>query len=289
MDLQKLLVDYDLDFNISKRPLVDMDNNPSGYFGLFNDKINKCINTVKSSYHVVQNEEIVDLMLKGIKPFEGELKVTKGGILNEGRKIFLQLGIEGDGIMGNDRIKRYVTLIDSNDGSTSLCVGVGDLTMSCSNQFFKFYKEGQHKFRHTVSIQEKIKQLPFLIENSLEQSLKRIELYKKFAATSIHKELAHQLVNEMMGYDRVSTSEEDFRKLSTRGLNTMNNLYDCLDIEMKSKGETGWGLFSGITRYTTHHKSKMNRANGDVESLMFGDTYKMNQKALEFVSDLVMS
>lgn len=286
MTAEQILVENDLDFNVSKRALQDADGNPSGYYGLYNDRLNKCINTVKEGYHVSQNKDIVDLVLEGIKPFDGTLSVQKGGIINEGRKVFLQLAIEGDGVIQNDRIKRYITVIDSNDGSTSLSIGVGDLTMSCQNQFFKFYKEGQSKFRHTPSLEEKMKEIPKLIGVNLEESFRRMELYKHLSETSIHSQLAHEFVNKMLGYDREITPEEDFRKLSTRSINTMNDLYDCIDIETKSKGMNLWGLHSGLTRYTTHKKPKLNRENGDVESLMFGGVYRMNQASLKFIEDV---
>ena len=82
--------------------------------------------------------------------------------------------------MGDDIIQRNITIIDSNDGSSGLSVGVGDLTMSCSNQFFQFYKKGM-KFRHTASIEDKIKALPSLIGDALGQSLRLIETYKTLA------------------------------------------------------------------------------------------------------------
>ena len=83
----------------------------------------------------------------------------------------MQLQIEGDSKVGDDIIKRYVTVIDSNDGSTGLSVGIGDFTMSCQNQFFRFYKEGNAKFRHTATLNEKIKSIPTLIETALNDLL----------------------------------------------------------------------------------------------------------------------
>ena len=59
----------------------------------------------------------------------------------------MQLLIKGNSKVGNDTIKRYITLIDSNDGTTSLSVGLGELVMSCSNQFFKFYKDDIKQFQ----------------------------------------------------------------------------------------------------------------------------------------------
>ena len=105
-----------------------------------NPKTGETINTVKASYHVTQNEEIVEQVVKGMENY-GELSVSKAYSINGGRRVALQLGIEGQSTVNGDEIKKYVTIVDSNDGTSGLGVGIGNLTMSCQNQFYKFYKD----------------------------------------------------------------------------------------------------------------------------------------------------
>jgi glycerol-3-phosphate dehydrogenase len=75
----------------------------------------------------------------------------------------MQLEIEGIGKVNDDVIKRYITILDSNDGSMSLSIGIGDLTLSCTNQFARFYAKSDARFRHSA-IADKIKTIPFVIE-----------------------------------------------------------------------------------------------------------------------------
>lgn len=274
---------HGLDFNISKRALFDEQGNVTGYYGLFNDKINKCIHTVKQGYHVSQNDEVVDMVLQGIAPFGSSLSVQKAGVLDEGRKVFIQLAIEGMSRVAGDIIKRYITVIDSNDGSTSLSVGIGDLTMSCQNQFWKFYKKG-NRMRHSASLEQKLKELPRMIELSLGQSLKQMELYNQLAEVSVTRELAHKMVNYVLGFDRTSGSIilDDKSKAS---LEKMTNLYNAIEIEMNQKGDNMWGLHSGVTRFTTHNVTpKAKRENIKIESQLVGGIYQMNQKSLKFAT-----
>jgi len=284
MNKQEILVANGLDFNISKRPLFDGDGNTSGYYGLYNDKLGKCINTVKEGYHVSQNEEIVELVLQGIKPFGNDLFVQKAGVINEGRKVFLQLGIIGDSHINGDTIERYITILDSNDGSTSLSVGIGDLTMSCANQFFKFYKAGESKFRHSANLETKMLEIPYLIETALNRSLKQVEIYKVLATKDISRDLAHKLVHDLLGFDKVYTSVKDLSEKSTRSINKMEALYNAIETEINDKGLNLWGLHSGVTRFTTHDISAPRRENGRIETSMLGAGYKMNQKSFDFVT-----
>jgi len=279
--VQEILVAHGLDFRIEKEQYVRNDK-PTGYYGLFNSKTQECINVVKEGYTVSQNDEVVEVVLEGMRPFGNDLRVSKAGSIHGGRKVYLQLEIEGDGHINGDRIKRYVTVIDSNDGSTSLSIGVGDECMRCQNQFYKFYKAGESKFRHTATIAQRIKEIPMLIETALNASLKQMDLYKNFASTEISKDLAHKMVKHVLGYDQVLTSMDVLSSKSTRSINIMERLYSDIETEFSQVGNNMWALFGGITRYTTHSMSSPKRDNGKIESLLSGTAYNLNQKALEF-------
>jgi hypothetical protein len=278
--VNEILVAHNLDFRIEKERLLSTTGKETPFFGLFNDKTGECINSVKEGYTVSQNDEVVELVLRGMEGF-GELSVSKAGSLNGGRKVFLQLGIDGMSLVGDERIKRYVTIIDSNDGSTGLSVGIGELVMSCQNQFFKFYKNGQSKLRHTASLTQRIKELPYLIEMALAESLKLTETYKQFQSTPVTRALADEMVKYLLGFDNNMSIKAD-AELSTRSRNAMDSLYNHIEKETNQKGMNMFGLFSGVTSWTTHEKSAPRRENGREESIMTGTNYRTNEQGLEF-------
>lgn len=284
--VQEILDANGLNFRIEKAPLLATNENGeqmlTPYYGLFNTSSGECINTCKEGYHVSQNADVVEMVLKGIEGYSDKLSVTKAGSINGGRRVFMQLGIEGDSKVGNDIIKRYVTIIDSNDGSTGLSVGIGDFTMSCSNQFFKFYKKGDAKFRHTATLQQKIQTIPMLIQTALSESIKQIKVYNTFQSTEVSRDLANRMVKSILGYDKVITSVAEQSKLTSRSLAIMDDLYSHIEHEMNEKGENLWGLHSGVTRWTTHSKPGPKRDNGHIESMLVGVGYKKNQDSLNF-------
>ena len=292
--VQEILVQNGLDFRIEKLPMIGnlfIGNDENGlpmyksiksdYFGLYNTKSGNIINQVKASYEVSQNDEIIELVLEGMKPFEDTLKVTKAGSLNDGRKTFVQLGIEGMSKVGTENIKRYVTIIDSNDGSTSLSVGIGELVMSCQNQFFKFYKDSQSKYRHTAALRQRILELPYLIEKTLLESIRLTETYEKWQSTEISRNLSNELVKSLLGFDRLMSIKKE-SELSTKSLNYMESLYSHIEKEMNQKGDNLFGLFSGVTSWTTHEKSAPKRENGRLESLMIGTNNRTNNDAFSW-------
>ncbi len=278
-----ILSAHGLDFTINKFPLGATSEKGEAlltpYYGLFNSKSGECINTCKEGYTVSQNSEVVEMVLKGMERFGDKLTVQKAGSIHGGRRVYMQMAIEGTSKVNDDIIKRFVTVIDSNDGSTGLSVGIGDYTMSCENQFFKFYKAGEAKFRHTATIAAKIQTIPLLIQTALDKSLEQIKIYNKFASTAVSRELANEMVNSILGYDRLHIPEKGLTK---RSEDMMESLYGHITKEMNQKGENLWGLHSGVTSWTTHDKTGPKRVNGKEESMLLGTAYQKNQASLNF-------
>lgn len=268
--VKEILKAHGLDFRIDKRALFGINDEGSQlitpYFGLFNTKSGECINTCKAGYHVSQNEDIVDMVLQGTSKFGSKLNVTKAGSINGGRRVYLQLEISGKGKVGDDTVTQYVTIIDSNDGSTSLSVGIGDINMHCENQFFKFYKAGEAKFRHTATLEQKIASIPDLIEIALGKSMEQIKVYNKFVSTPLTKALAAKVIKEVLQFEAVD--------MTGRQQIIHDNLLNAIKIEKEYCGDNLWGLFNGVTRFTTHHQSAPKRTNGREESLINGTAYR---------------
>jgi hypothetical protein len=302
LKVNEILVNNGLDFEIVKVPLVgkqlvtsvseggdivdDIKLTNSPYYGLLNSKSGNFINTVKEGYTVSQNSEVVELVLRGMQGF-GELSVSKAGSINDGRKVYIQLAIDGMSKVGNDSIKRYVTIIDSNDGSTGLGVGIGDLTMSCQNQFFSFYRSGQAKMRHTASLETRLREIPSLISLALENSLRQIDMYNDFVKVGVSDKNVHDMVKLQVGISKLS-SVGDIADASGKVSNAMEKLYEMIRVEVAQKGKNVWGLHSGVTRWTTHEKSAPRRENGRIESSMLSTNYKTNQKSLDFARELAL-
>jgi hypothetical protein len=77
-----------------------------------------------------------------------------------------------------------------------------------------------------------------------------------------------------------SVNLKDREQISTVTLNKLDRFYVDMNGELKDKGDNMWGLFSGITKYTTHSLTK----NDNTEAKMFGAYGKREQKIF---SDLV--
>jgi hypothetical protein len=297
--VQEILTQNDLDFRIEKLPLfaklpvqavsetgeivTSLQDVETNSYGLYNDKTGEIIYTCKEGYVVSQNDEVVDLVLQGMESF-GQLSVNRAYSLDGGKKTFLQLAIDGTAKVGDDDIKQYVTIIDSNDGSSGLMVGVGDFTFSCKNQFYRIADDKKEILRHSASLTEKLQRLPLMIGDALGDSMRLLETYRKLASTPLTANLADELVKYVIGHDRTMLGSDE---ISTRTNNIIESVYSHIDKEIAQKGKNLWGLHSGITSWTTHDKSAPRRNNGRLESSLVGTNSKTNLKSLEFVESLI--
>lgn len=300
---EEILSKYGLDFEIKKLPLtavekitsIDQEGElitefkdyDSNYFGLVNSKTGNVIHTVSKSYNVSQNYDVVEGILKGVESFGDKLRVSKAGSLNGGRKTFVQFEVEGESTVGDDTLKKYITAIDSNDGSTGLTFGIGDLTMSCHNQYHLFSRKNDIRLLHNASLAEKMQRIPIIIEESLKALIKQVEMYQSFQSTTASLDLVSKLARQLA--EITPEDMKNFHDISSRKRNMYWDLESTIISEMNEKGNNLWGLHSGVTKYTTHMKSAPRRDNGKIESILMGSAYKWNQQSIEFASNELLT
>lgn len=232
-------------------------------------------NTVLSvhgdGYFPYQNHQMVDLLDKVSQ--QVGLPIHKGGYFGEGEKVYLQLK-SNDLKLGNDRVEGFITGVNSFDGSTSLAFGPSNITISCQNSFFAAFRNLNAKIRHTKNMEMRIDDICRGLEGVLEEEKEMFEDIKKLSETKMTKKqedwVTRTLFNIMKDVDL--NSDKD---VSTVTRNRLSRFYVDLNGEIKEKGDNLWGLFSGVTKYTTHSLSKGDNS----ENKMFG-TYGQRERQI---------
>lgn len=232
-------------------------------------------NTVLSvhgdGYFPYQNHQMVELLDKVSQ--QVGLPIHKGGYFGGGEKVFLQLK-SNDLKLGNDRVEGYITGVNSFDGSTSLAFGPSNITISCQNSFFAAFRNLNAKIRHTKNMEMRIDDICRGLEGVLEEEKEMFEDIKKLSETKMTKKqedwVTRTLFNIMKDVDL--NSDKD---VSTVTRNRLSRFYVDLNGEVREKGDNLWGLFSGVTKYTTHSLSKGDNS----ENKMFG-TYGQRERQI---------
>jgi hypothetical protein len=205
---------------------------------------------------------------------ENDLEIVKAIPFNNGRKVVVQMKKPNNIInIGDQETEQYIYAINGHDGTTSLKFGFMNKVVFCQNQFAWLSGNAFSGYKHTKSIQDKVKQLPSIL-NFVDQENKIADL-QMFSNQSATPSLVNDLVDYLANTDKLP--------ISTRKANMVTDLSRCIDNEMSRISHTKWGVFNGVTQYTTHMKSSPNREYGQQESILTGSCGKMNEKAFNFL------
>jgi len=282
---QQILEENGLDWNVVKKPLLyagectPSANNglhSTDYYGIVREDTGEVFATVKEAYTPTQNHTIIETMQEIAG--QNDLEIVKAVPFNEGRKVMVQMKRPNNHVViGGQDTEQYIYAINSHDGSSSLKFGFMNKVIFCQNQFGWLNSNAISGYRHTQSIQDKVKELPAIINFTSQEE--KIANLQRFSDQSASPTLVNDLIDYLTNTDRLATEKD----MSSRKQNMIYDIAHCIDSEMSRISHTKWGVFNGITKYTTHHKSAPLRKNGKQESIITGSAGKMNEKAFNFL------
>lgn len=215
---------------------------------IIRDDTNQVLSVHGDGYFPYQNHQLVDLLDKVSQKIG--LPIHRGGLFGSGEKVFLQLK-SNDLSLGDDRIEGYITGVNSFDGSTSLAFGPSNVTISCMNTFYSAFRSLDTKVRHTKNMVIRIDDICKGLENVLQEENEMFQDIKKLSETRYSKETEDWVTRLLFNLEKESNLETN-ENISTATQNKLSKYYVDLNGEVKEKGDNLWGLFSGVTKYTTH-------------------------------------
>ena len=233
---------------VEKQPLVSIKGLETKSFGTFRSDTGQWLGTMKESYVPLQNKEMAQTIVEASCDFGEKFR---GGILKKGRKIFYQIQLP-DYKVANDTIKRWLTMVNSHDGSTSIGFGSTNTVVICQNTFYKAYKDIE-KFRHTVSAKERIEIAKVQLMNTLQSDLSLMNSYEKMTQHEITVPLFENIMKKLFKVESLDITSKDVSTQKKNQIVEFNNVYTK---EITSHGDSLWGLFNAVTYFENHVRVK---------------------------------
>jgi phage/plasmid-like protein (TIGR03299 family) len=280
-----LLDQFDLRWTVSKQPLYLADGTETSYKAVVRDDNKQVFQTCKDSYSPYQNSEMAELLIRIAD--KGGYQIHDGGYFKGGAKTFVQL-ISGNELkdIGKNRTKvvGYTTGLNSHDGSMSLKWGSTNKTICCQNVFNAVSKQLGNSARHTTRLQDKVDMYLSEIGAAILQERSIFNTFVRLSETPLQQHQITKVVKEITGVDIMQTRNEAEKNFSTYNINRSEELLTSISKEVNQKGETLWGLFSGVTNYTTHRIPVPNRENARQESKYVGTASQIDNRVFDLVS-----
>lgn len=245
---------------------------------LVREDTKKILGIHTGGYEIYQNDELLELLHR-IGQSTG-LVLHTGGSFKGGDKVWFQLK-SGDLKLPNDTIKGYISGFNSFDGRTSMAFGTAKTTVSCLNTFWAGYKQVDTKLRHSATMRPKIEEILRKIDILLveeKEQFNEIQRMGNIRMTAEVKDLITKRLFEIAVEERL-----DGGNISTNKVNKLKKFNYDLGLELAQKGDNLWGLFSGVTRYTTHSM----KTGDNSEGKMFGKTGNIERAIYKELVEMV--
>lgn len=218
------------------------------------------LGVVGERYHVLQNE---DLFSFGDNILDGGGRWETAGSIRGGRVVFGSLALERETILDPngvaDKVKTYLLINTSHDGSIAIQASITPVRVVCANTLNLALgsKRGRNaikqtfKIRHTQTASGKVQ----VARETLGLANKYMDAFDVMAKAMIEKEITAQQFNDIVlaAYPK---PEETKKGALTRWTNKIDVINDIYTGEFNGMiAGNAWGAFNALTERLDWHRS----------------------------------
>lgn len=266
-----------LDFEINTKPIIIGNGVSPDHKAITNANTGEVMGIVGQHYSPVTNEAFMSLADELQKT--GEFAVKGYDSLRGGKLVLGFLEYQEKNLFINGcGFTEHLVLINSHDGSRPFYAGSTNSLARCENQFFSSIKIIRKKHTSKLIIDKYLVQE---IVNSYKRGRKVI--YKKMESLDkikVDDQVVEDLIRDL--HSRLNWDSSRPKKGEKIETPTMNLLRQSIYKEMGDIGKNAFGLFNGVTWYTTHAMRGSHQHFGNTE----GTARLLNQSAFQFVTKL---
>lgn len=234
------------------------------------------LSIVSKQYASVPNSYLIEIVERLAEqtgmPIEGYSQSNNGGIV---------LGYlrNPDGVeLAGYPAKRYMVVGNSHNKTSSLFVGGSDTIIRCQNAFSRIVQN--HKIRHSSNFKVKMEALLHYFKSFQEEMDRMERRFEKFHSIPIDNKIRTALIERLIDIDL--GNQEALANMSTRKSNLLDSLNSSINREIDDMGANLFGLFNGVTHWTSNVKGAKEKVLGNV----VGGMATINNKAYAFVDQV---
>jgi len=290
---EDIIKHVNFDFEVQKRPNSTIVNGKNvihdDSFSLI--RVNKngsesvLCSTVGKNYTVIQNIEAFDFFDNIVG--KGEAIYETAGILKNGRICFLTAVLPDyiKVLREEDKVKSYVLLVNSHDGTTALRAMFTNVRVVCNNTLTAAINSAESvvSIRHTKSAKEKLVEAQRLmgLVNQYNQEISKI--FNKMALTNITDNDILDYVNKL-----IPIEDNDSELVKERKKEKHDLIIDLMENGVGSElydGKTVWGLYNSTVEMIDHHFNYRNEESRAISLL--GNASNLKKESFSLALELI--
>lgn len=260
-----------LSWDVKLKPVVVEGSIVPGYQSIVCNENGHVLSLTRKTYHPATNDKFVEVVIR-IYEFTG-FAVEGYSVFQQGRKVLAFLKNEEKMRVGDFDSDSYLVVGNSFDRSTGFFTGISTVVIRCTNQFSRI--KVNQSIRHNSQINMKLDELVrFYKDYIAEQDALRSQ-FEIWNQEAISQGTVEAFVNHVL--------EVPKENISTIKRNQKASLFNSINTEMAAMGSTAYGLFNGLTHYTSH----VVKSSGKVFGNALGHPYRLNQRGYQFLQDVL--
>ena len=244
---------------------------------LYRSDNHEALSVVSKRYKTVQPKEVLEFYRD--LTVAGGFQLETAGVLKHGRKLWA-LAKTGQEVMlrGGDKVKGYLLLATSCDGSMATTAQFTSIRVVCNNtlQLAVGEKKGAVKVPHSTTFD------PVAVKRELGLGMSAwdsfMESIQVMAERKVNKFETMNFLVEVLGDPALPLNEQPNQK----ALQSVYSLFAGAGkgSDMASASGTAWGLLNGVTEYVDHSRRAMSQDHR-LDSAWFGAGASIKNKAFE--------
>jgi phage/plasmid-like protein (TIGR03299 family) len=266
----------DVLYSVSGGEGLHLKSNPDSKV-LFRSDTLEPLSVVSDRYKVVQPSEVLHFYKDLVEA--GGFELETAGVLKGGRKLWaLAKTGQETFLKGNDRVKAYLLLATSCDGSLATTAQFTSIRVVCNNtlQMAVGDTRGSVKVPHSTTFD------PVAVKQELGIGLSSWDRFmdsiKVLADRKVNKFETMNFLVEVLGDPELPLNEQPNQK----ALQNVHSLFSGggKGSGLASSNGTAWGLLNAVTEHVDHHRRALSQ-DYRLDSAWFGVGAAIKQKAFE--------
>lgn len=274
-----------LDWEVELVPLMTSDNQARvDHRAVRRKSDSRILGVVGPRYAPLQNKDA----FAWFQPFldAKEAALHTAGSLRYGTRIWVlaKLNREPLVIAEGDTVEKYLLLSHGHDGSLAVRCGFTPIRVVCANTLAMAHGSDASKLirlKHTKDVLENLTNVREIMNLSNQEFEATAEQYRRLARRSINQA-------DLRKYVRRVLEIEDEKNPSTRLQQIAEEIVRLAETgrgnDLVSIRGTYWSAYNGVSEWLTYDRGRNEGTR--LNSLWFGDSAIMNQRALEVALDM---
>lgn len=292
-----------LDWNVEARPLFLGDGRAVEAKAIVRTSDEKILgHHVGEDWTPIQNAEAFGFFDPIVS--SGQATYETAGSLRGGTRVWVlaRVGSEDSVIVpkADDRVRKYLLLSNSHDGTLAARVGFTPTRVVCANTLRMAHDSAESallRLLHTKNVKDTLEQVRDIIDLANQRFEATAEQYRRLARTSIVAKDLEKYVSRVFdapvptdprgSVDEVEELMATFAKGGQREKNAKARYEMIAGLFEHGRGNdlpgvkgTVWAAYNAVTEYLSHERPRSS-VESRLESLTFGVAGKTSQKALD--------